>query len=65
MTYPYLPEAWLDRACTDLGFEDEHTIVIARVVELHHEGHLSLVEAETLCRATYFKAIGAYHMVED
>lgn len=65
MPYPYTPEAWLEKAYADLGLEDGHTIAIARVVELHLEGRIPIVEAETLCRATYFKAIGAYHMVED
>ena len=62
---PFLPKHFLDLACANLGLEDGHTIAIARVVNLCDKGLIPVDEGAILCSATYFRALGAYHMVED
>ena len=61
----FLPRHFLDLACQNLGFEDGHTIAIARVVELCDKGLIPVDEGAILCHSTYYARLGAYHRVED
>lgn len=59
------PHFWLDKACTDLGLEDKHTIAIAGIVEIYDAGGAKAWDAAMVCRAIYFQAISAHHAIED
>ena len=63
--YFMTPQQWLDKACTDIGLEDEHTVAIAGIVEIYETGGAKCWDAAMVCRAIYMQAIGAHHMVED
>ena len=61
----FTPKYFFNCACRDLGLEDEHTIAIARVNELWQKGLITTQEGELLCRATYFRGLGAHQAIED
>lgn len=61
----FTPKYFFNIACRDLGLEDEHTIAIARVRELWQQGLITTQEGELLCRATYFRGLGAHQAIED
>ena len=51
MSYFMTPQQWLDKACTDLGLEDEHTVAIAGIVEIYEAGGAKCWDAAMVCRA--------------
>ncbi len=65
MTIFATPREIYDRACTDLGLEDKHTVAIAGICEIHEAGGAKCWDAAMVCRAIYMQGLGALHMVED
>ena len=64
-TPAFLPAHFLNLAIQHLGFEDGHTVAIARVVDLCQKGVVPVDEGAILCHATYYQGLGAYHTIED
>lgn len=59
------PREIYDRACTEFGLEDEHTIAIAGICEIYEAGGAKCWDAAMVCRAIYLKGLGALQAVED
>lgn len=65
MTIFATPREIFDRACTNFGLEDKHTIAIAGICEMYEAGGAKAWDAAMICRAIYRKGLSAYNMVED
>lgn len=61
----FTPKYFFNCACRDFGLEDDHTIAIARVKELHDQGHYNLDEASFACKAIYAHGLHCHEADED
>ena len=54
-----------DRACTEFGFDDPHTIAIAQLVDLVADGHLEKAHATQMAQIIYHHGTESLHYNDE